>query len=87
LRLLPFSASNKEFATATIVSENYFSVLGIAAMRGRTFGDVSELAASPTVLISDLGLNSCTFEERLHLTAIKAFRAFGWSVEFCVERA
>jgi predicted permease len=53
LGLLPFSASNKEFATTTIVSENYFSVLGIAPMRGRTFGNVSELAASPTALISE----------------------------------
>ena len=53
LGLLPFSASNKEFATAMVVSENYFSVLGVAPLRGRTFGGVSELAASPTVLISE----------------------------------
>ena len=53
LGLLPFSASNKEFATTMLVSENYFSVLGVAPVRGRTFGDVSELAASPTVLISE----------------------------------
>lgn len=53
LGLLPFSATNKEFVITTMVSENYFSVLGIAPMRGRTFGDVSELAASPTVLISE----------------------------------
>jgi predicted permease len=53
LGLLPSSASNKEFATTLIVSENYFSVLGVAPLRGRTFGDVSELAASPAVLISE----------------------------------
>jgi predicted permease len=53
LGLLPFSASNREFAATSIVSENYFSVLGITPLRGRTFGDVSELAASPTVLISE----------------------------------
>ena len=47
LGLLPFSASNKEFAATMFVSENYFSVLGVAPLRGRTFGDVSELAASP----------------------------------------
>jgi predicted permease len=53
LGLLPSSPSNKEFAATMIVSENYFSVLGVAPLRGRTFGDVSELAASPTVLISE----------------------------------
>ncbi|HEY6308415.1 MAG TPA: ABC transporter permease [Candidatus Angelobacter sp.] len=53
LGLLPSSGSNKEFAATKIVSENYFSVLGIALLRGRTFGDASELAASPAVLISE----------------------------------
>jgi predicted permease len=53
LGLLPSSTSNKEFATTKIVSENYFSVLGIAPLRGRTFGDVAELAKSPAVLISE----------------------------------
>jgi predicted permease len=53
LGLLPSSSSNKEFAATRMVSENYFAVLGIAPMRGRTFGDVSELAASPEVLISE----------------------------------
>lgn len=44
-----------ELATTFIVSENYFSVLGVAAVRGRTFeaGDGKELAASPSVLISE----------------------------------
>ncbi len=47
-------ASNMEFASAFIVSENYFSVLGVTAPRGRTFESISgpELAASPSVLIS-----------------------------------
>ena len=55
LGLRPPSSSGAEFATAFIVSENYFSVLGVAAVRGRTFaaGDVKELAASPSVLISE----------------------------------
>lgn len=53
LGLLPFNAGNKEFASTMIVSENYFSVLGVAPLRGRAFGNVSELAASPTVLISE----------------------------------
>ncbi|HEX7287330.1 MAG TPA: ADOP family duplicated permease [Candidatus Angelobacter sp.] len=53
LGLLSSSSSNKEFAATRIVSENYFSVLGIAPLRGRIFGDVAELAASPEVLISE----------------------------------
>ncbi len=55
LGLLPSSASNVEFATTFIVSENYFSVLGVAPVRGRTFEAMSrsELAGSPSVLISE----------------------------------
>jgi hypothetical protein len=54
-RLLRPAASNAEFATTFIVSENYFPVLGVAALRGRTFESMglSELAASPAVLISE----------------------------------
>jgi len=54
LGLFPANGSNKESASTGIVSENYFSVLGIAPLRGRTFDamDRSELGASPTVLIS-----------------------------------
>lgn len=53
--LLPSGASDAEFASTMIVSENYFSVLGAAALRGRTFDSIGipELAASPSVLISD----------------------------------
>jgi predicted permease len=51
--LLPISASDREFATTMVVSENYFSVLGITPLRGRSFGDESELAAAPMVLISE----------------------------------
>jgi predicted permease len=38
-----------------VVSENYFEVLGVAALRGRTFGSIgsAELLASPSVLISE----------------------------------
>jgi predicted permease len=52
--LLP-SAVNKEIATTFVVSENYFSVLGVAPVRGRAFDamNAAELAASPAVLISE----------------------------------
>jgi predicted permease len=55
LGLLPASAIDAEFATTFEVSENYFSVLGVNALRGRTFDAMSsaELAASPSVLISE----------------------------------
>ena len=55
LGLLPSGASNKEFAETMIVSENYFSVLGVAPLRGRSFDAMtpSELAAAPSVLISE----------------------------------
>lgn len=51
--LLSLSTSNKEQVTVSIVSENFFSVLGISPLRGRAFGSTSELAASPQVLISE----------------------------------
>ena len=53
--LLPPAAKNAEFASTFMVSENYFSVLGVSAMRGRTFESMSlsELARSPSVLISE----------------------------------
>jgi macrolide transport system ATP-binding/permease protein len=55
LRLLPPAVGNAEFASTFIVSENYFSVLGVAPLRGRTFESISsrELASSPSVLISE----------------------------------
>ncbi len=55
LGLLPPSAIDAEFAATIEVSENYFSVLGVNALRGRTFDAMSpsELAASPSVLISE----------------------------------
>jgi predicted permease len=55
LGLLRPTASNAEFASTFIVSENYFSVLGAAALRGRTFESIgpAQLAASPSVLISE----------------------------------
>jgi MacB-like periplasmic core domain len=47
--------SNTEFANVFAVSENYFKVLGVAALRGRTFDSISqsELTASPSVLVSE----------------------------------
>jgi len=55
LGLLPSMASNAEFANVYVVSENYFKVLGVAALRGRTFDSIGirELVASPAVLITE----------------------------------
>jgi putative ABC transport system permease protein len=55
LGLLRSGSSNAEFATVYVVSENYFKVLGVAALHGRAFESISipELAASPSVLISE----------------------------------
>jgi predicted permease len=55
LMAMPSRAGNAEFASVYAVSENYFQVLGVAALRGRAFESISsrELAASPSVLISE----------------------------------
>jgi len=55
LGLVRPGASNAEFASTFVVSENYFSVLGVPALRGRTFESIgpSDLVASPSVLISE----------------------------------
>jgi macrolide transport system ATP-binding/permease protein len=55
LGLLPPAANNAEFVSTFMVSENYFSVLGVTGLGGRTFESISrpELAASPAVLISE----------------------------------
>jgi predicted permease len=47
--------SSDEFAGVFVVSENYFEVLGVAAIQGRTFESIStsELLAFPSVLISE----------------------------------
>jgi predicted permease len=54
-RLLLPSVNNAETASTFLVSENYFSVLGIGALRGRTFvaGESAKLSASPSALISE----------------------------------
>jgi predicted permease len=54
LGLLP-NGNNTETASTFLVSENYFSVLGVGAMRGRTFaaGESSKLSASPSALMSE----------------------------------
>jgi len=53
--LLSAGASNAEFASVYVVSENYFKVLGVAALRGRTFDSLTipELVASPSALIGE----------------------------------
>lgn len=55
LGLIPPGTRNAEFAETLIVSENYFSVLGVPLLRGRTFESIGvrELAVSPAVLISE----------------------------------
>jgi predicted permease len=55
LGLISPGASNAEFASIYVVSENYFKVLGVAALRGRTFESIRipDLVASPSVLISE----------------------------------
>lgn len=54
LGLLP-NAAGSESAMTLLVSENYFSVLGVGAIRGRVFKavDTGELESSPGVLISE----------------------------------
>jgi predicted permease len=54
LGMLP-GAINAEFANTVLVSENYFSVLGVMAPRGRLFeaGELSKLAITPVALISE----------------------------------
>jgi predicted permease len=48
------TASNAEFAQVLVVSDNYFSVLGVSALQGRTFEDAStDASGSPAVLISE----------------------------------
>ncbi len=55
LGLLPSGTRNAEFAFVFVVSENYFRVLGVAALRGRTFesAGIPRLVAAPSVLISE----------------------------------
>jgi macrolide transport system ATP-binding/permease protein len=54
LGLLP-SGNNTETANAFLVSGNYFSVLGVGALRGRIFvaAESSKVSASPSALISE----------------------------------
>ena len=54
-RLLAAGASNAEFAQVFVVSENYFQVLGVSALFGRTFepGNTSESVTPPSVLASE----------------------------------
>jgi hypothetical protein len=55
LRLLPASASVAQFASTLFVSENYFQVLGVTALRGSLFKaeDTQALGAFPSVVISE----------------------------------
>jgi len=55
LGLLGPSVSNTEMVSTFVVSENYFSVLGVSPVQGRAFDAInpSELAAAPAVLISE----------------------------------
>ncbi len=54
-RLPSLMSGGAEFVTASIVSDNYFSVLGVSAVRGRTFrpNDPHKHTSSPGVLVSE----------------------------------
>jgi predicted permease len=83
LGLFP-SSNNTETASTFLVSENYFSVLGVGALRGRTFGagDSSKLSASPSALISEnywqkrFGGDPAVLGKTIHLNGI-AFTIVG----------
>lgn len=49
------SSTNAEFATVAVVSENFFAVLGVPVLRGRSFESIpaAERYALPAVLISE----------------------------------
>ena len=52
---LPRSSGNAELATVHLISENYFKVLGVSPIEGRTFDSMSvrDSSADPPVLISE----------------------------------
>ncbi len=54
-RLMSAGTGNAEFAYVSMVSDNYFEVLGVSAVRGRTFapGDTAESASPAPVLVSE----------------------------------
>jgi len=53
--LLQQGVGSAEFATVFVVSENYFSVLGVRMLEGRSFESMgpAELSSTPPVLISE----------------------------------
>jgi predicted permease len=53
--LLSSEVGSAEFATVFVVSENYFSVLGVNMLRGRSFESIGSAAllSSPSVLVSE----------------------------------
>ncbi|MGA3201593.1 MAG: FtsX-like permease family protein [Bryobacteraceae bacterium] len=55
LGLLRQGVGSAEFATVFVVSENYFSVLGVKMLEGRGFESIglAELSSNPPVLISE----------------------------------
>lgn len=55
LGLLPSGTSQAEFVTVFVVSPNYFQVLGVAPIQGRSFESipVPDMVAAPPVLISE----------------------------------
>jgi hypothetical protein len=54
-RLMTAPPSNAEFAQALVVSENYFSVLGISPLHGRSFeaANTDDASGLPAVLVSE----------------------------------
>ena len=55
LGLLRSSVGAADFATVFVVSENYFGVLGVKMLQGRSFESIgtAELTSRPSVLISE----------------------------------
>ncbi|ADV84671.1 ABC transporter permease [Terriglobus saanensis] len=55
LGLFPSGVTNVEYAGTLFVSGNYFSVLGVAPLKGRTFDGTtdSQLVANPVVMLSE----------------------------------
>src|SRR5258707_15739318 len=54
-RLIAPGASTAEFAQVLVIYDNYFKVLGVSALHGRTFepGNTAESVSPPSVLVSE----------------------------------
>jgi hypothetical protein len=77
-RLMAPGASNAEFAFVFMVSANYFEVLGVSALHGRTFerGNAVKSVSPPSVLVSEnywrrrFGADPAIVGKTVHLNGI-----------------